>query len=116
MSSLLSRAPTKSPVAEPSQTKVKAEDVADEVDKTFLEQWRRNAGEGVMLFGDADLNDAIRNQHFDDTSWFRALVGNLTWAAACFTTGGTAFAIRVAGYCWSPAVQHQSDRHHAAHD
>jgi hypothetical protein len=93
---LLSRAPTKPAVPEPSQTKINADDVVSAV-KPLLEEWRRNAGEGVMVFADADLNDAIRNQHFDDSSWFRSLVGNLTWAAACFATGGTAFTISVSG-------------------
>jgi hypothetical protein len=88
----------KAAAQEPSQPKIKADDVVSAVEPK-LEEWRRNAGEGVTVFAVADLNDAIRNQHFDDASWSRVLAGNLGLTFAVFITeaaGGIKFALDAA--------------------
>ncbi len=41
--------------------------------------------------------EAVLGNQFDYGSFLTALAGNLIWAAACFSTGGTAFVVSVAG-------------------
>ena len=63
-----------------------------------LEAWKRAAEAGVQLFADDELLNAINeSKSFNADNFFTALIGNITWAAACFWTGGTAFAISLAG-------------------
>ena len=64
----------------------------------LLEEWRRNAGEGIMLFADADLQaQIVEMKRFDYDSWGLALLGNLlSWVAPVFKLGG-ALAVSLAG-------------------
>lgn len=62
-----------------------------------IENWRRAAGEGKQAFVNSDLSSLIADQSLDTTAFLSALIGNVVWAAACFTTGGAAFAISLAG-------------------
>jgi hypothetical protein len=66
-----------------------------------LEAWKRAAETGVENFADAELLRQIEeSKSFDPEAFLTALVGNVIWAAACFTPVGmaaTAFAISLGG-------------------
>jgi hypothetical protein len=66
-----------------------------------LEAWKRAAETGVENFADAELSREIEeSQSFDAGGFLTALVGNVIWAAACFTPvglAGTAFVISLGG-------------------
>jgi hypothetical protein len=62
-----------------------------------LETWKRAAERGIQLFTNAELKNLIDNPGFDVAGFMTSLIGNIIWAAACFATGGTAFAISLAG-------------------
>jgi hypothetical protein len=66
-----------------------------------LDEWKREAEVGVENFADAELVRAIkRATSFNPVSFLGALIGNVIWAAACFTPAAEAapvFALSLAG-------------------
>jgi hypothetical protein len=66
--------------------------------RTFLVEWKTAATDGVTEFITSALNQRINDLASGSTKNFLlSLLGNMIWAAACFASGGTAFAISVVG-------------------
>ena len=61
-----------------------------------LEAWKRSADEGLQNFVDRELVHKLYDD-FNAKGFLVSLGGNIIWAAACFTTGGAAFAISLTG-------------------
>jgi hypothetical protein len=95
-------APTNSPVARPDRSALRT--IAD---VAINAEYQSGARDGLADF------EAIVGSDMDAGAMLVNLAGNIIWAAACFTTGGPAFAISLAGIgvsTVSPAASTNVDR------
>ena len=66
--------------------------------RNVLPDWHAAAQAGVSSRGDrAEQAHIDKLQSGSSRSFLFALVGNMVWAAACFTTSGAAFTISLSG-------------------
>lgn len=80
--------------------------------RNVLQDWHAAAHAGINQFVAAELSKRIdKLESGSARSFLFALVGNVVWAAACFTTGGAAFAISLTGIAIGavPAVPSESE-------
>jgi hypothetical protein len=79
--------------------------------RNIVQDWRSAAHIGISQFVTNELSKRIDKLESGSTKNFLfALLGNVVWAAACFTTGGAAFAISLTGIAIGavPAIPEKS--------